>query len=127
MLTAFFCVSCDRASVSRAFLNSLSMTGLREADALHFGHLQGTHAIGAPQIQQLDLDRLLADGLFSGAQGQRTVPVSVPGWVVLVCWRTTSTFSPRALIENLSEGGIAVEIEREALEGLLDGKRCCRS
>ena len=57
-------MSCDSASVSSAFLNSLSMTGLRKRTRCTSASLTRAHAVGAPEVQQLDVDGVLADRLL---------------------------------------------------------------
>ena len=100
-------MSCDSVSVSSAFLHFVVHDRIEEAHALHVGQLDAPHAVGAPHVQLLDVDRRLFAGrdccCFSTPM---MAPVIVPGWAALACCNTTSTFSPRAWFSTWPKVGL---------------------
>ena len=97
------------------------MTGIEEADPLHVGHLDGAHAFGAPEIQELGFDDFLAGGfllLFDAHDdaGERA------GLGVLRLLQDGFDFFAAGLVEDLAEGRIVGQVDGEAAQRLFDGR-----
>ena len=120
--TAFFCVSCDRASVSRACLNSLSRTGLRKRTRCTSVSLTLRMPFGAPQIQHLDFDdAVLADLLLLLLDADDDAGDGAGlGRVALL--QDDFDLLAAGLVEDGAEAGIAGEVDGEGLQRLLDGR-----
>ncbi len=121
MLTAFFCVSCDSASVSSALRNSLSMIGLRKrtrCTSLSFSErMPSAHH----RFSSSHFDGVLADRLIFCFSMPTTVPVRVPGCVALVCCKHHFDLLAARLVEDGAEGRIAGQVDGEGLQRAFDG------
>ena len=77
---------------------------VEEADALHVGQLDAAHALGAPQVEQLDLDALSLPAACFCFSTPMMVPVSVPGWAALRLLQDDLDLLAAGLVEDLAEG-----------------------
>ena len=92
---------------------------IEEADPLHIGHLDGAHAFGAPEIEELGFDDFLA-GRFAFLLDAHDDAGEGAGLGGLRLLQDGLDLFAAGLVEDLAEGRVVGQVDGEGAEGLFD-------